>query len=71
MPNSSSSNIIAAKRTRRSNKQHRHRHELLHVIRYPSLNNIAYYTKHFFFKTAFGRLILFHGYKVQYRSMHH
>ena len=54
MANSTSSNIVCkifffqkiksifnldfAKRTRRSNKQHRHRHELSHVIRYPSID---------------------------------
>jgi hypothetical protein len=26
-------------------------------MRYPSFTNIAYYAKHFFFKSAFGRLI--------------
>jgi hypothetical protein len=27
-------------------------------MRYPSLTNVVYYAKHFFFKSAFGRLFL-------------
>ncbi|CAF0863883.1 unnamed protein product [Rotaria sordida] len=72
MPGSTSSNINTAKRTRRSNKQNRHRRELSHVIRYPSLNNIAYYAKYFFFKTAFGRIVLlftmFAGFNIYFFS---
>ncbi|CAF2711783.1 unnamed protein product [Rotaria sp. Silwood2] len=58
MPSSTSSNITTAKRIRRSNKQHRRRHELSHVIRYPTFTNVFYYAKYFFFKTALGRLML-------------
>ncbi|CAF1143943.1 unnamed protein product [Adineta ricciae] len=53
MPPSTSSNITSARRKRRSNKQYRHRHELLYVINHPTMANVMYYTKHFFLKSAF------------------
>ena len=47
-----------AKRTRRSNNQHRHRNDLSYVMRHPTMANVTFYTKYFFFKSAFGRLVL-------------
>ncbi|CAF1196755.1 unnamed protein product [Rotaria sp. Silwood1] len=58
MSNSTSSNINATIRTRRSNKQYRRRNELSYLMSHPTFTNFVVYFKYFFFKSNFGSLAL-------------